>query len=67
MLEGADVVLSVSNPVAQAPHERSRTGNRLALDNIRQRLNLAYGPRGRLDVVDEATRYTVTIRFPYDE
>ena len=66
-LDGADVELSVTNPVTRLPYEKSRTGNRLALDNIRQRLMLAYGSRGRLDVAEETDSYTVTIRFPYDE
>ena len=42
-------------------------GNRLALDNIRQRLDLAYGGRGSLTVEQEPDRYQVTVRFPYTE
>jgi two-component system sensor histidine kinase AlgZ len=49
-----------------APSE-PRAGNRLALDNIRQRLDLAYGGRGSLTVEREADRYQVTLRFPYTE
>jgi two-component system, LytTR family, sensor histidine kinase AlgZ len=61
-----DVVLSITNPVAEFP-TRSRDGNRLALDNIRQRLKLAYGDRGHLEVERDADRYRVTVRFPYEE
>jgi two-component system sensor histidine kinase AlgZ len=63
-----DIELVVSNPVAReaAPSE-PRAGNRLALDNIRQRLDLAYGGRGSLTVTRDADSYRVTVRFPYTE
>jgi two-component system sensor histidine kinase AlgZ len=66
-VEDDDIVLSVTNPVAEAVPATPRTGNRIALDNIRQRLQLAYGRRGRLAVAESAGRYEVTIRFPYTE
>jgi two-component system sensor histidine kinase AlgZ len=63
-----EVELVVSNPVApSATAGEQRTGNRLALDNIRQRLDLAYGGRGSLEVAQEPGRYQVTVRFPYTE
>ena len=63
-----EIELVVSNPVARdaAPGE-PRAGNRIALDNIRQRLDLAYGGRGSLTVEREADSYRVTVRFPYTE
>jgi two-component system sensor histidine kinase AlgZ len=63
-----EVEIVVSNPVAadNAVNEQ-RTGNRLALDNIRQRLDLAYGGRGSLNVEQQPDRYRVTVRFPYSE
>ena len=63
-----EIELVVSNPVA-APRTggEERTGNRIALDNIRQRLDLAYGGRGSLTVESEPDRYRVTVRFPYAE
>jgi two-component system sensor histidine kinase AlgZ len=63
-----EIELVVSNPVASggAPGE-PRSGNRLALDNIRQRLDLAYGGRGSLTVDQQPDRYQVTVRFPYTE
>jgi two-component system sensor histidine kinase AlgZ len=65
---GGEVELVVSNPVAQNPIAgEPRTGNRLALDNIRQRLDLAYGGRGSLTVDQQPDRYQVTVRFPYSE
>jgi two-component system, LytTR family, sensor histidine kinase AlgZ len=65
---GGEVEIAVSNPVAQdGSASEPRTGNRLALDNIRQRLDLAYGGRGSLKVEQEPGRYQVTVRFPYTE
>jgi two-component system sensor histidine kinase AlgZ len=63
-----EIELVVSNPVAQAAATgEPRTGNRLALDNIRQRLDLAYGGRGSLTVDQQPDCYKVTVRFPYTE
>jgi two-component system sensor histidine kinase AlgZ len=62
------VEIVVSNPVAQnAAAGEQRSGNRLALDNIRQRLDLAYGGRGSLTVEQQPDRYRVTLRFPFTE
>jgi len=63
-----EIELVVSNPVApKTAHGEERAGNRLALDNIRQRLELAYGGRGSLTVEQQPDHYRVTVRFPYTE
>jgi two-component system sensor histidine kinase AlgZ len=65
---GGEVEIVVSNPVAEnAAAGEQRSGNRLALDNIRQRLELAYGGRGSLTVDQQPDRYRVTLRFPFTE
>jgi two-component system sensor histidine kinase AlgZ len=65
---GSEVEIVVSNPVAANPGAgEQRSGNRLALDNIRQRLELAYGGRGSLIVEQQPDRYRVTLRFPFSE
>ena len=65
---GREIELVVSNPVAEVPSTgEPRAGNRLALDNIRQRLDLAYGGRGSLTVEQQPDCYKVTVRFPYTE
>jgi two-component system, LytTR family, sensor histidine kinase AlgZ len=66
-VEGHDLAISVSNPVSESGRKGSRDGNRLALENIRQRLRLVYGDRGRLEIAEEPGRYEVTLRFPYEE
>jgi len=63
-----EIELVVSNPVARdGASSEPRMGNRLALDNIRQRLDLAYGGRGSLTVDQQPEHYRVTVRFPYTE
>ena len=58
--------ISVSNPVA--PGKASgKDGNKMAMANIRQRFELAYGSRASVSVDDQGDEYTVTLRFPIDE
>ncbi|MGI9260137.1 MAG: sensor histidine kinase [Gammaproteobacteria bacterium] len=66
-LGDGDVQVTVSNPVTDATGRYIRPGNRLALDNIRERLSLSYGPRGVVEVNEEEGRYTVSLRFPYQD
>jgi two-component system sensor histidine kinase AlgZ len=66
-VEAGQVRITVTKPVAATRVADERPGNRLALENIRQRLRLAYGERGAIDVVREPDEYRVTIRFPYEE
>ena len=57
------VEIEVSNPV---PAERrpARSGHRIALDNIRQRLELAFPGRSAIEVEDSGGTYRVRLRFP---
>jgi two-component system sensor histidine kinase AlgZ len=66
-VEGSDIVISIANPVAVGERKISRKGNRLALENIRQRLRLAYGDRGRIDIEESPERYEAALRFPHEE
>ena len=66
-LSDGDVHVTVTNPVTDATGRYIRPGNRLALDNIRERLSLSYGPRGVVEVNEEEGRYTVSLRFPYQD
>ncbi len=62
------IEIVVTNPVApEGTVTSERPGNRLALDNIRQRLALAYGARGSLSIEQQPEQYRVTIRFPFSE
>jgi two-component system sensor histidine kinase AlgZ len=62
-----DVEITVTNPVTDSTGRFIRPGNRLALENIRERLGLAHGDRGSVDVTEEDGTYTVTLNFPYEE
>lgn len=64
------VNVSISNPVPdanqragdQAPNE----GNRMALNNIRSRLEVLYGSSAVLDAREDEGRFTTTLSYPYD-
>jgi two-component system sensor histidine kinase AlgZ len=58
--------ISISNPIAQGKR-RAKGGNKMAMSNIRQRFELAYGKRGTVDVEDGDTTFTVKMHFPLDE
>lgn len=61
--------IEISNPLPHEsqPVERRRTGNRMALSNIQQRFELAYGTRGTVTVDERADSFVVCLEFPYDE
>ena len=64
--DGKNLQISVSNPVAPGK-SRNKDGNKMAMANIRQRFELAYGHRASVEVADRDNRYTVTLKFPLDE
>jgi two-component system sensor histidine kinase AlgZ len=64
--DGNYLQISVSNPVAPGK-SRNKNGNKMAMANIRQRFELAYGNRATLSIDDQGDEYTVTLRFPVDE
>lgn len=64
-LRDGTVELEVANPLPAGGHAGTGSrGNRMALENIRQRLELAYGDRARLDQSAEETYYRVRLSFP---
>ena len=64
--QGRELLIAMSNPVA-SKSERSKRGNKMAMSNIRQRFELAYGGRASVDVNDASDRFTVSLRFPLEE
>ena len=57
--------LEVRNPLPPpTTRRRSGGGNRMALDNIRERLQLAYGPAARLEIDQREGLYRVRVLFP---
>lgn len=57
-------VVNIRNPRSSSPRHRRNTGNRMALDNIRQRLLLHYGKEASLIIDETATEYTVKLQLP---
>jgi two-component system, LytTR family, sensor histidine kinase AlgZ len=64
-LAGGLITIVVRNKVGD--YESEREGNRLALANIRERLQLLYGERGLVKSGRFDAEYIVTLRFPYLE
>jgi len=60
------LTISISNPVATG-EKRATGGNQMAMANIQQRFELAYGSKGSVDIDDAGNQFTVTLRFPLDE
>lgn len=59
------ITLVVRNPMGTTAN--ARDGNRLALDNIRERLSLMYGERALMKSGRFDAEYIVTLRFPLIE
>ena len=60
---GETIEIGVYNPMS--PDRRpASSGHRIALDNIRQRLELAYPGRSSVTVDDSGDDYRVTLKFP---
>jgi two-component system, LytTR family, sensor histidine kinase AlgZ len=57
------IEIEVGNPVSSRARS-ARPGNRMALDNIRQRLELVFPGQSSVTVRDEDDEYRVTLRFP---
>ncbi len=55
--------ISVSNPL-MPEIERSKKGNQMAQQNIKQRLKLVYGNRGAFSINDTKENYTVSLTIP---
>ena len=60
---GSLVRVDISNPVPELPNERS--GNQMALSNVRERLRLTFDVEGQLDTSVENGQFRVTVLFPY--
>jgi two-component system sensor histidine kinase AlgZ len=60
---GDRVLARIENDVIEAETERS--GNRMAMDNIRERLALFFDAEARMDARVESGRYRVEIEIPY--
>jgi two-component system sensor histidine kinase AlgZ len=65
-LQDDQIHIEVRNPIAPgSPAERE--GNRMALENIRQRLELAWPGRARVEARLEGDEFCARLVFPYAE
>lgn len=65
--QAAALRFTIANPCPPAGSERFAQGQRLAQDNIRQRLLLLYGAASRLDIAETADGYRVAFTVPLTE
>ena len=61
------IEILISNPVAGETSHNRREGNRMAVDNIRERLALAFGGSASMETIEADTRYTVKLIIPTAE
>ncbi len=68
--DGTMIELRIANPLAPRNSREEHNGNKLALDNIAQRLQLAWPDSLRSARIDTQTsdgRFIVTLSFPYTQ
>ena len=63
-LEKDSVNVEITNPLPPANARYQSQGNRMALNNIRSRLNVLYGARAQLNTDAGEETYATTLRFP---
>ncbi len=61
-----DLHFTISNPVGDMKIDRKRPGNKMAQENIKQRLQLAYGDFSNLDISHEQGLYKVSFNIPIE-
>ena len=63
----ANIEISISNPLVTEQYPRDRKGNQMAIDNIRERLTLAFDGGATMDLSETEERYTVKLTIPTTE
>ncbi|HFD92126.1 MAG TPA: sensor histidine kinase [Gammaproteobacteria bacterium] len=58
------IVIDISNPIPTAPPQGRRHSNHMALENIRERLALHFGPDGTLATSERDGQFQATLSFP---
>ena len=61
-----DLQIEIRNPVPLDPSS-DKGGNQMALSNIRQRFELAYGAKAIVSVEEADDTFSVKLSFPYEE
>ena len=67
--DNARVNVSIPNPIPESTigdgTGSATEGNRMALNNIRSRLEVLYGKTARLDTQEQDNRFVTTLSYPY--
>ncbi len=63
--EAGDLVLTLADD-GRAADPGATGGTRVGLKNVRERLELLYGPRGRLETAQDGNGFTAEIRLPLE-
>ena len=61
------ISISISNPLVADHNGRIRKGNQMAVENIRERLAIAFAGEASMEQSETDTRYTVTLNIPGGE
>lgn len=64
VLDNERLEIRISNPLPDSLSARHRQGNRMALDNISERFQIAYGERARVDYGPKGDAFEVLLQFP---
>ena len=59
-----DVFIRIENPLPDPALVRESQGNKMALQNIRSRLNVLYGNRAALETSNDGQHFVTELRFP---
>jgi two-component system sensor histidine kinase AlgZ len=62
--DGASLRIRVDNPLPEAPAHNAGSGQRMALDNIRQRLGAQFGDDGELVAGPRGDHFSAELRLP---
>jgi two-component system, LytTR family, sensor histidine kinase AlgZ len=65
--EGRRISIVIRNPRAMGSAEAHRKGNRIALDNIRLRLQLAFGEQAGVALREVDDEFETTLYFPREK
>jgi two-component system sensor histidine kinase AlgZ len=61
------IAISISNPRLMDNTGRFHTGNQMAVENIRERLTIAFAGAASMEQIETDTRYTVILKIPVGE
>jgi len=58
--------IAISNPLLEDRTEQHREGNQMAVDNIRERLHIAFAGEATMQQQEENDQFTVTLNLPFN-